>query len=269
MPAEPTRAAKAFLRTANLYGRASTAVTAVLQGVFLGILSEDEYAWIDERVYAAATEQVGGASTYFDDRYNLQGLFDWEAEAIGSAFRPGSKVLVTSAGAGREVIALAEMGFDVVAYEPNETLAEAGNDLLARLALEARILPAGRNVFPAGAGPCDGVVIGWGAYNHIPGSTRRVALLRDARARISAGDPLLVSFHVRDASSRQFRITAAIANVIRRIRRRPPVEIGDGLRLNYQHHFTRREIEQELEAAGFRVTLFAERPYGFALGEAA
>ena len=57
-------------------------------------------------------------------------------------------------------------------------------------------------------------------------------------------------------------VVAAVAGVVRRIRRRPGVELGDDLAPNYLHRFTEAELAAELGAAGYRLVAYAPGRHG-------
>jgi hypothetical protein len=145
---------------------------------------------------------------------------------------------------------------------------EAGAELLRRLGRGDRLRTSERDAFPADAGPCDAVIVGWGSYMLIPSRERRVALLRAAHRALLEGAPILCSFFVRSPSARYFGVAATTANLVRRVRRAEPVEVGDTIGQNFVHRFTRQEIESELVAGGFRPVLFATQPYGHAVAVA-
>lgn len=236
-------------------------------GFWLGLLDPPRLARLDEQFYGEGRDREDGRSfSYRDEQHNLSGLRDWEAAAIDAHFPAGGRVVVTGAGGGREVIALLERGFDAIGYEPNGALVDAGTELLRRLGHDDdRLRRSERDAFPADAPACDAVVIGWGAYMLIPSRRRRLALLRAARAVLPDGAPILCSFFVRSPGTRYFDVVAGTANLVRRVRRAEPVEVGDTIGENFLHRFTRDEIESELAAGGFRPVLFAPLPYGHAV----
>src|SRR3712207_8039106 len=55
-------------------------------------------------------------------------------------------------GAGREVLALLERGFDAAGWEPNAALVEAGTEMLARHGHPGRLHAVARDAFPPDAG---------------------------------------------------------------------------------------------------------------------
>ena len=73
------------------------------------------------------------------------------------------------------------------------------------------------------------------------------------------GAPLLVSFYVRGERDLGLAAAAAIGSGLRRLRGRPPLELGDELRPRfYRHRFTRSDIEETLQCAGFALAEFSQ-----------
>jgi hypothetical protein len=132
-----------------------------------------------------------------------RGLFPWEEDVLRRFFpTPPARVLVGGAGAGREPVALAALGYDVVAFEPVSALAGAaspshgGGVQWYRAGYED--LPALESVEGGHAarlselGPFDGAVFGWGSFTHLRTHADRSAALK-AIADVTRG-PILVSF---------------------------------------------------------------------------
>ena len=248
--------------------RLSEALDTGFYTLWLGLLSRDDLAWIDETFYRTRREPLGeGSASYVDDEWNASGLQPWEEAMIDAHFPREGRVVVTGAGGGREVLALLQRGFDAVGYEPHPKLVEAGGRALAERGFPERLFVSERDAFPA-AQACDAVVVGWGSYMLMPGRQRRIAFLRAAREALEPGSPLLVSFFTRPAGSTAMERMARRASVIRRLRRLEPAEAGDFFVPNYVHYFVREEIAAELAAAGFRMAHFEEEPYGHAIGVA-
>jgi hypothetical protein len=249
-----------YLTARRAWTRAIKVALAVFDGVWLGILDRRSHHWVDEMCFRTWRE-------YSTDAYNLSGLREWEKQAVERHFPPRSRILLIGAGGGREVVALHELGFDVDAYECNPDLVAAANRLLGELeGPEVRIV--GRDEVPEAAEPCDGAVVGWGAYMLVRGKKRRVSMLEGLRRRIMPGGPVLLSFYVRAPAERRFRLSAAVGNVVRLFFGNERVEVGDGLAPNFVHHFTETEIKDELEAAGFELVCFETSEYGHAVGRA-
>jgi hypothetical protein len=251
-----------YLLWQRLLTGAFALVDALATGVWLGLLRPCQLECLDTRYY-------DGQRMYHDETYNRRGLFRWEREAIEQYFGSARRLLVTSAGGGREVLGLLRLGYQVDAFECNANLAGCANRLLAAMGYATAVRAAERDRCPQLEGLYEGVVVGWAAFMLTPGSPRRIRLLRHLRALMAPGAPLLVSFFTRTPRQRRFWIIAASGNTLRRLQGREPLELGDDLSPNYVHHFDRPEIEHLLAAAGFELASFRTEEYGHAIGIAA
>jgi hypothetical protein len=133
-------------------------------------------------------------------------LFPWEEEVLDRFFPlPPARVLVGGAGGGREVFALTERGYEVVAFEPSvplvEAMLEAAGDgspvEVYRGSYEEldALRPADSDepaVRLGTLGPFDAAIVGWGSFSHLRHHVERVATLR-AFADVTNG-PIVVSF---------------------------------------------------------------------------
>jgi hypothetical protein len=256
---------RVVLASARLGGRTGRAARAAVSGTCLGLLSEDQLRGLDERYYDV--EEL-----YRTPAWNERGLTWWEQEEIERSFAGRSRIVVAACGGGREVLALLAGGYDAVGYEPHPALRAFAESLLRAHGQAGRALAAERDQFP-GHGPCDGVLVGWGAYGLIAPRERRVGFLRDAAAATAPGGPVMLSFFHRSVHGRDLRVTARMAGWLRRRRGGPPVEIGDTLAPSRVHVFTREELEHELLDAGlvlgsYRVLMEADpvTSYACAIG---
>lgn len=242
------------------YVMANTAAVAVA----LGLMDRRHLHALDHRHYRRA-------ASYESSEHNLRGLFEWEKEAVDGWFGDCRSVVVVGAGAGREVLALAGMGIDVVGYECNERLLNAGQALLAREGCTATLRPIERDAAPAPDQAYDGLIVGWSAYMLMPGRSARIRFLQGMAALASPGAPILLSFFTRRDDDRRLRVVARVAGGLRRLRRAEPAELGDDLAPNFVHRFTEDEARGELEEAGFELVRFQAQgsgPYdsGWAVG---
>ena len=260
----PPLLARLYLRQLTARAKTRALVEAASDGVWLGLLDRRALAAVDEAYYESARETVADDKARYHDRAHItQGLHPWE-RAMAARFPPGARVVVTSAGAGREVFALTELGFDVVGFEPNPQLLEAGRRVLPD---PSALRPSRRDEFPAAAPPADVVVIGWGSYMLVRGKAARTALLRGATAAIPVGGLVLVSFFVRPPV-RYFSVAHIVARLVHRLTRRrrgEAPELGDALSPNYVHYFTRDEIVGEAADVGLHLVEYHSQPYGHAL----
>jgi hypothetical protein len=259
MTRQMDRTIRWYYRLDRLADTALRMLRGAFEGVWLGILTREQLARIDEIYYDHARE-------YLTESHNRSGLFTWEQAVVDHHFGGVRRIIVTSAGGGREMWALAKAGYEVAGFEPHEDLARFGNRLLEADGFEARIATCDRDVWPRAAGEADGVIVGWGGYMLTAGRARRVAFLREAARRLPVGAPVLVSFYAAEYRSAQLRIAARIAMPLRRLLGREPVTVGDSLMPFLAHFFTRDEIEAELVDGGLDPVDFGTREYGWAVG---
>jgi hypothetical protein len=247
------RRASFYLRAHRVFKRALAGLDAVWAGLWLGAMRREDLFDVDTAYYLELDR-------YRSDEHNRRGLFDWEEASLREFFPVRGRLLVTAAGGGREVLALAGRGYEVAGYECNPGLVEYATSLFARDGVAATVRLIAPDRAPDASGPYDGAIVGWASYMLVPGRARRVAFLRELRALLPAGAPVLLSFFTRDARSPRHRIVAAVARVVRRLHGGEPIELGDDLTPNYLHPFTEEEIASELADAGFRIARF--RPQG-------
>ena len=200
-----------------------------------------------------------GPSGFESEAHNLQPLWAWEHSAYEQYFAASNSILVAGAGGGREMIALARMGFQVTGFDASSDLVAACKDNLQKANISAEILVASPAGVPAECGVHDALVIGRGVYHHIPGRARRIRFLQECRKHIKPGAPLVMGdFHTRGDK----RPLTAFA-LSRKI------EEGDAIGDSFVHYFTGHEIKTELEDAGFELVQFRPTPFpGASLGHA-
>ena len=214
MSTDGDRLARLTLASAKLPSTLAHASRGLLNGFWLGVLSDRSLEAVDARYYAES-------GVYRTADWNERGLFDWERRAVEDHFAPGGRVVVTACGGGREVLGLLEAGFDAHGREPHPELAAYANRFLAERGHPGRVAASERDEFPPGAERLDGVVVGWGAYSLMHGGGTRRRFLAAARAALEEDAPVLISFFDRDQDRRELRWTAAVANVLRRLRGAP------------------------------------------------
>lgn len=229
-------------------------------GLWLGVLDEERLALLDQTYY-------DGEAVYRTEAHNRRGLFPWEEHVVREHLVPGSTVVVTGAGGGREVVALLARGFDASGYEPNAALAAVGSALTVADGFGDRVHVSGRSVVPDGV-RADAVVLGWGCYMLVPSRTRRVELLRAAAAATGGRGVVVLSYFPMPGDRRQFAAAHRVAAPLRRWRGREQPLLGDALTPNFAHHFTRGQVRDELTAAGLRLVASGTGNYGWAVGQA-
>ena len=119
--------------SARVMHRSMTALRALHAGFWMGILSDEQANAATERFYA--TERL-----YLDEDYNRRGLGEWETDRITAACPPPATVLVPGAGAGRELIGLAALGYTAAGYDPSPDLVEQGLGYLSESGVDATLV---------------------------------------------------------------------------------------------------------------------------------
>ncbi|WP_369140380.1 hypothetical protein [Modestobacter versicolor] len=247
-----------YVRGERLLEGGVSVVRGAWDGLWLGVLTEAQLARLDERYY-------DGQEMYRSEAWNRSGFQPWEEQLVDAHFPAGGRVVVLGAGGGREVLELLARGHDAWGHEPNAALASAGSVLTAADGHGARVLPSARSAWPDDAGRADAVLLGWGSYMLVPTRAQRVALLRAASAATGDRGPVAFSYFPMPPGRRQFWVTARVAGLLRRLRGAPPPLLGDALSPNFVHHFTGRQVREEVEAAGLVLVARGTGDYGWAV----
>ncbi len=253
-------ALKIYHRSRRILTRFLTIVNACFIGFWLGILPK-------KLLHLADQDYYNTTKMYCDLTYNKQGLWQWEKQAIETYFQARQSLLLIGAGGGREVYALAKMGYRVDGYECNPKLVEFANQLLSAESLDSKVRLLERDCIPQTETQYEGAIIGWGAYMLIQGKANRVQFLKQLRSVLAVKAPILISFyHHANKGNFYFKAVVTTGNVFRRLFRRDLLEIGDDLSPEFVHYFNQTEIEQELKEAGFELALYGSQEYGHAVG---
>lgn len=188
----------------------SRALAVIREEMVFAAVPERRRDRITQAIYAEQASYAPGG------HYFQRGLFDWELKLVRSArFPRQGRVLVGGAGGGREAAALHDLGYEVLALEPNERLVALGQAALEgrpRLTLVrgsyADLIGATRREPDSGTGahlaaalwraPFDAVILGWTSFSYLAGDAEREALLR-ALLTLAPGAPVVLSFLSRQA----------------------------------------------------------------------
>jgi len=240
----------------------------------LGMLHEGFWlGWLDPEDLTAIT--IGSfqqSRMYNGPEHNQSGLFTWERKTVDRFFPPSTRILVAASGGGRKLIALHHLGFQADGFDCASNLVKSSQRLLQELGISSNVMLCAPSDVPREVTHHDSLIVGWTAYTHIPGSSRRIAFLRKLRASVPPGAPILVSFWVREGTSPDERGAFRLAKCFRYLRGRQaePLEPGDHVTpRGYSHNFAKAEIEAELKAGGFRMCHYSqiEHPYAVGLAE--
>jgi hypothetical protein len=249
------------------FNRVLGLVMASYRGLWLGIFSRKELQAIDEEFHTRSKREP--IYNYYSKHFNRLGLWDWEKEALDDYFAGCRRLLVIGAGGGREVLALERLGYQVDGFEPHPDLVVVANKLLQEEGHESTVNLMSRDECPNTGTTYDGIIIGWQAYSFISGRKHRIALLQQLRAQAQAQSPILLSFFYRGAHDRRYKVAALVANVLRRVLRKEPAEVGDWFEPQYIKFFTRDELNSELSEGGFSCVRYTTEAIGSAVGKAA
>ena len=239
-----------YLASRRVYRLVGDICAGVFDGFWLGIFGRDTHNKVVEHQYRDSME-------YRSDSYNLGRLFPWEEKVIASYFAGCRRILVGGAGGGREMIALARLGHEVDGFECNAQLTEYANELLAREEIPSSVELVSPDMCPNVDDPYDGVIIGWCAYMHIQGRSRRVEFLRSLRHALKPGAPVMLSFwHITGPARRRLRITQRVATPLRRLLHRERITLGDSMVPHRVHYFDDETLGHELALAGFELKFY-------------
>lgn len=248
--AERSRALAALAAAVTAQARVSTAArraVAAVDGVVAGFvdaaLSADEKTALGVRLYdASSSYREPGA------------LFEWERAWFDARLprcegtRP--RVLVGGCGAGREVIALRDRGFDVVGFEPAASLRALAMARCPDVPIRAHTWES----WAAGApGTWDAIVFGWGSLSHVLDPAARRAAINAAHRSCPDG-PILLSYWARtfDPVGGARRAGARLGGLAARARRVSASPSGDVWQpsTGFVHPFSADELQELAAGAG-------------------
>jgi len=224
-------------------------IHAVQTGFWLGVMGEKSLDYSDDLTY-------NSTKFYREDKYNLSGLYEWEKPMIQKHFIKAKNIMVIAAGGGREVVALAKMGYEVDGYECNTNLVDYATGLLTKNGIKSTIKYLPRNRVPDEIKKYDGIIIGWGAYSFMTGSKTRLAFLSDLYPFLNKGASLMISFLYTKKRTRSDKIISKVSNFFRFFTGREKTESGDRLIPDYMHYFTEEEIKAELTRCNYKIKDF-------------
>ncbi|MGE0452509.1 MAG: class I SAM-dependent methyltransferase [Vicinamibacteria bacterium] len=189
------------------------------------------------------------------------GLRPFEAELYARHLLAGERVLLLGCGSGRDLLALAARGHEVVGLDYSPPALERCRARLDAAGVRASLV-AGAIEDVAPAGSFGAVVFSWMTASFVPEREQRVRALRRLAACLAPGGRIIASYLRRPPGTR--RRGPALARALAALVPggwRP--ETGDEIYLSriarcaqvhYQHLFTDAELRAEAEAAGLRVS---------------
>ena len=241
-----------------------------LEELALAVVPAAERNAVTFAIYARANTYAPAGTTF------TRGLLDWEAEAVRKPpFPQSGRILVGGAGGGREVAALAALGYEVVGFEPS-ALSQEGARASANWP-RARMVQASYDdlvrAASGGAGPLadvaasrfDAVILGMGSLSHLLSIEERVALLRAIRA-IAPAAPVLMSYlpgPYRNIGGFRRRVRSSLRRLGLPGNPTPAdhFQAADG----FHRRTDDAEVDRIAAESGYRVHYRQTAPYGHAL----
>jgi hypothetical protein len=198
MSKPPVRAwVRGFLWLDAAVQRAVNLQDSVRDELFLAWVPQNERTTLTTRLYSHEASYLPGHG------HVERGLFPAEEYALRARpLAPGSRILLGAAGTGRELVALVERGYDVVAFDPCASFANAARSIAPHVkfvdASYADVVHAvssgtGPLAFLNDGPPIDAVLFGWGSLSHVLPHAERVQLLSALR-RLAPRAPIFASF---------------------------------------------------------------------------
>lgn len=238
--------------------QASTAVDRSFR-LFIRLRSALVVRFASDGALDAYNNLAYGKTTHFTPggRGFVGRLFAWEESVTSRYFpRAPARLLIGGTGGGREALAWAARGYEIVGFDPSASLARsmaaAGSNLPVRTFLgryetlpHVTPLDGGETVDLRRLAPFGAAIFGMGSYSHLRSGSTRIDALR-AMGELTDG-PVLVSFPVHQplgqgAPTRLGRLGGALGFR----------QTGDAFspELGFYHSSTPSEIEADVLAAG-------------------
>jgi hypothetical protein len=234
-------------------------------------------ACFDTRRLARFTAAQYGAMNL----YNESGIFEWEREWLEADLPPApARILLGGAGTGRETRFLSGRGYSITGFDPIEKAVERARGLAGGKPTEIYLVGSYEQLadpktekdrafseYIQSLSPFDAVLLGWGSFTHIVTYDLRLMTLKRCMELCPHG-PLLLSYWARfgdqqasvsRAARLGMRIGAAAAGFRRELDENDTV-VASG----FGHTFTKGEIEQLAEKAGYTVAMITNHVYAHA-----
>ena len=202
-------------------------------------------------------------TSYWDDHEELQtedqtrsGLMRWENDIYERFLPPSGTIGLIGCGTGRDLFPLVERGYAVDGVDGSAKCIERARENLAELGLEASVYCADIASFQFPRKQYDVFIFSWFIYNHLPGQSRRVAILSRLRQKLSAEGRIILALAKSGLISRtpSQRVSHWMARLTRNSA--PPGELDyyivrnrGGGALMWMREFDRQQITEEAARA--------------------
>jgi hypothetical protein len=257
LPAWLTECCARLILGTRIIDKSYAAVDRARSTLILALASDAVLARFNDLAYARDVTYDPGSPAF------RSGLFPWEEQVITTYFPSApARLLIGGAGGGREVLALAQKGYEVIAFEPCAQLATA---MACRLAERSNIkiyracyedLPW---LFPTLSDQpattlevearFEAAVLGWASYSHLRTEAQRIRTL-SLFARYVHG-PILVSFFPpRGEALEKEERTGRLEKLLKRFRRQSD---GFSVYFGFTHNVSAAELEGTANRSGLKI----------------
>lgn len=186
------------------------------------------------------------------------GLEVWERRMYGAVLEPGDRILLVACGAGRDLLALCELGYDLTGLDPTPELVRLARRHIARRGFRATVQEGFVETTELD-GRFDVIVLSGNCYSFVSTAAARVSTLERIKSHLTARARVVITYSgaVRPPP-RSINITRAVSRLTGADWR---PESGDAFSrdflthrlLRYEHMFLPGEVARECERAGLRV----------------
>jgi SAM-dependent methyltransferase len=210
------------------------------------------------------TEEFSARILTFDEQH----LTPWETDILGRYNIRSGRMLVLGAGSGRETIAIARRGLEVIGVESNDMAVRTASSLAKHLGARAHFHHADFLHLPYGPASFDYVLLSSTMYSAIPGMSLRQAWLNNLLRLLLPTSLVILSFETRQAPrSRLGMLRIRLNQILAKLPgANSAYQIGDNCTDgHFLHEFQDEEdIRRELVGTGL-VIMELNWPRGFAI----
>jgi SAM-dependent methyltransferase len=198
------------------------------------------------RNYGTLTEDIDG------------GLEVWERRMYEAVLKPSDRILLVGCGAGRDLLALREMVYEVTGLDPTPELVDQARRNLARRGVTATVREGFIETSDLGQS-YDVVVLAGNCYSFLLTAADRISTLARIKAHLSPEGRVIITY---TGAARRPPLAIQVTGITSRVAAadwRP--EPGDAFTrdpvthrlLRYEHMFVAGEVARECAEAGLRV----------------
>lgn len=238
----------------NAVGRVFERGGFILNGLLPAILPSRDLTSLIQQHYDRSYAE---AAIHFSDDLYEWALESWEEEVLARHGIQSGRILVLGAGVGRESVALAKRGLQVVGLDISREALQVAVHAADRAGAKALFVQADFLHLPFTAASVRYVLLSGIMYSAIPGRRQRQVWLRSLRAHLQDNGLVLLNFLIeRWSATRSRRIIEAVNRVLAALPgANAAYQQGDTCAQSHFLHVFRNEAEirEELREAGVNV----------------